>query len=150
MFSLILRECVSEIIFKIYSILHLSFHSATANLFLNTHVDNDCGGPDPCIAWCKFFSRIEDEVYCMVSITGPDGVTYTSVSTERGVAGKRLKVELTLNNGLPLPPSTVYSYEATTLDMDGKISCSKVNSTFHTGNYDYGTCDNQLTILFLI
>ena len=141
MFSLILRVCVSEMI-EYHKAKHtkltIFLHSATANLFLSIHVDIYCGGPDPCVARCKFLSRIEDEVYCMVSFTGPDGVTHTSVSTERGRAGESVTVELMLSNGLPLPPLTVYSYQATTVDINRNISCSRVNSAFETGYYDYG------------
>ena len=74
----------------------------------------------------------------MVSFTGPDGVTHTSVSTETGRAGESVTVELMLSNGLPLPPLTVYLYQATTVDINRNISCSGVNSAFETGYYDYG------------
>ena len=52
------------------------------------------------------------DALCSVDFTGPDGVAYTSVSTERGSAGESVTVELTLN-GAALLPSTTYYYQAT-------------------------------------
>ena len=83
------------------------------------------------------------DTLCRVDFTGPDGVTYTSVSTERGSAGESVTVELTLN-GTALLPSTTYSYQATI--EDGTL-CERTKGTFIT---DANSFSKKIEALLLI
>ena len=80
------------------------------------------------MATCSFLSGFTGSTYCRVDFTGPDGVTYTSVSTERGSAGESVTVELT-HNGAALLPFTTYSYQATVEES----LCVRVTGQFNTG-----------------
>ena len=86
----------------------------------------------PVMATCSFLSGFTGSTYCRVDFTGPDGVTYTSVSTERGSAGESVTVELTLN-GAALLPSTTYSYQATLEDASDKSQCVRITGQFNSG-----------------
>ena len=96
----------------------------------------------PVMATCSFLSGFTGDALCRVDFTGPDGVTYTSVSTERGSAGESVTVELTLN-GAALLPNTNYSYQATVEDSS---SCVRVTGQFTSGDYIIGklTCNPSL------
>ena len=86
------------------------------------------------VATCSFLSGFTGDALCRVDFTGPDGVTYTSVSTERGSAGESVAVELTLN-GAALLPSTNYSYQATLEDPSNEQQCVEITRQFTTGMY---------------
>ena len=86
----------------------------------------------PVMATCSFLSGFTGDALCRVDFTGPDGVTYTSVSTERGSAGESVTVELTLN-GEALLPSTTYSYQATLEDPSDGSLCVRLIGQFNTG-----------------
>ena len=81
------------------------------------------------VAICLLLNEVRSMVYCRVDFTGPDGVTYTSVSTERGSAGESVTVELTLN-GTALLPSTTYSYQATLEDPSDDSLCVMITGKF--------------------
>ena len=83
------------------------------------------------MATCSFLSGFTGDALCRVDFTGPDGVTYTSVSTERGSAGESVTVELTLN-GAALLPNTTYSNQATVEDSS---PCVRVTGQFTTVDY---------------
>ena len=85
----------------------------------------------PVMANCSFLSGFTGDALCRVDFTGPDGVTYTNVSTERGSAGESVTVELTLN-GAALLPSTTYSYQATLEDPSDESMCVKGIGQFTT------------------
>ena len=91
------------------------------------------------VATCSFPSGFTGDALCRVSFSssGPDGVTYTSVSTERGSAGESVTVELTLN-GAALLPSTTYSYLATLEDPSDELHCVDIIGQFTTGMYSIG------------
>ena len=86
----------------------------------------------PVMATCLFLSGFTGDTLCRVYFTGPDGVTYTSASTERGSAGESVTVQLTLN-GAALLPFTTYYYQATLQDASDESSCVKVTGQFSTG-----------------
>ena len=86
----------------------------------------------PVMATCSFLSGFTGDALCRVDFTGPDGVTYTSVSTERGSAGESVAVELTLD-GSALLPSTTYSYQVTLEDPFNDPVCVRVIGQFTTG-----------------
>ena len=89
------------------------------------------------VAICSFLSGLSGDALCRVDFTGPDGVTYTSVSTERGSAGESVAVELTLN-GAALLPSITYSYQATLEDPSDEPQCVEITRQFTTGMYSIG------------
>ena len=74
-------------------------------------------------------NEVKSPVYCRVDFTGPDGITYTSVSTERGNAGESVTVEMILN-GATLLPSTTYSYQATLEDPSDESLCAIITGKF--------------------
>ena len=90
------------------------------------------------MATCSFLSGFTGHALCRVDFTGPDGVTYTSVSTERGSAGESVTVKLTLNDGVALLPSTTYSYLATLEKAADESPCVKITGQFTTGEYSIG------------
>ena len=101
----------------------------------------------PVMATCSFLSGFTGDALCRVDFTGPDGVTYTSVSTERGSAGESVTVELTLN-GAALLPSTTYSYQATLEDPSDESMCVKGIGQFTTEEHN-GDFHVQIHICYL-
>ena len=108
----------------------------------------------PVMATCSFPSGFTGDALCRVDFTGPDGVTYTSVSTERGSAGESVTVELTLN-GAALLQNTTYYYQATLEISTDASQCVKgINATGNFTTGDYGsstgthTSELELTRMF--
>ena len=106
------------------------------------------------MATCSFPSGFTGDALCRVDFTGPDGVTYTSVSTERGSAGESVTVELTLN-GAALLQNTTYYYQATLEISTDASQCVKgINATGNFTTGDYGsstgthTSELELTRMF--
>ena len=87
----------------------------------------------PVMATCSFLSGLSGDALCRVDFTGPDGVTYTSVSTERGSAGESVTVELTLD-GSALLPSTTYSYWAALEAPSIESLCVRIAGQFSTND----------------
>ena len=102
----------------------------------------------PVLATCTFLSGFTGDALCRVDFTGPDGVTYTSVSTERGSAGESVTVELTLN-GTALLPNTTYSYQAT-LKNSTESLCVRVIGQFTTGEYNIKTSVFLIAYLYIV
>ena len=85
------------------------------------------------MATCTFLSGFTGDALCRVDFTGPDGVTYTSVSTERGSAGESVTVELTLEDGCSLLSKMKYNYEASLQNQSGASQCVKNIGSFVPG-----------------
>ena len=98
----------------------------------------------PVMATCSFLSGFTGHALCRVDFTGPDGVTYTSVSTERGSAGESVTVELRA----ALLPSTTYSYQATLEDPSDESMCVKGIGQFTTEEHN-GDFHVQIHICYL-
>ena len=113
----------------------LTFYVATTNNLMTVSITS---ASPPVMATCSFLSGFTGDALCRVDFTGPDGVTYTSVSTERGSAGESVTVELTLDDGVALFPNTTYSYLATLENAADESPCVKINGQFTTGEYSIG------------
>ena len=119
-------------------------YTAKMNNFLLVRIN---ATSSPVMATCTFLSGFTGDALCRVDFTGPDGVTYTSVSTERGSAGESVTVELTLN-GTDLPLDSTYSYQATLEDPSDESLCMEVIGQFTTGEH-LGDCYIQIIINFV-
>ena len=116
---------------------------ATTNNFMSVNISSTL---PPVMATCSFPSGFTGNALCRVDFTDPDGVTYTSVSTERGSAGESVTVELTLN-GAVLLPSTTYYYQATLEDASDESLCVRVTGQFITEVYTIGEELNIILVL---